>query len=172
VSDYTTEELERWIDRQVIDIKGHRVGLVADVYIDDATGRPEWLAVMTGLFGTRISFVPLQGMHGDGDKLQVAYDKALIKDSPNMDGDGQLNEEEEERLYQYYGLTYENDDDTDEDVEVDIVDIDTTNDNVGESGNSARRRRLRARNVNVLRPIDLNEAERAENETDAKTTTE
>jgi hypothetical protein len=106
VSEFTTEELERWIDRHAYDKAGRRIGSIADVYVDDATGKPEWLAVVTGLFGSRISFVPLHGASDQGEHIQVAWEKSMVKDSPNMDVDGQLSEEEEERLFRHYGLTY------------------------------------------------------------------
>ena len=103
---WTIEQLEHWIDRHAIDKAGHRLGTVADVYVDDATGQPEWLAIMTGLFGSRISFVPLQGTELHGDKVQVAWDKSTIKASPSVDADGQLSEDEERRLYGHYGIAY------------------------------------------------------------------
>ena len=103
---WTPEELSRWIGCACTDRTGSRIGKIADVYVDDATGEPEWLAVVTGLFGSRISFVPLKGAQERGDDVEVAYEKAMVKDSPNMDADGQLTEEEEERLYRHYGLPY------------------------------------------------------------------
>ncbi len=102
----TNEELELWIGRHAVDSEGQKVGTVADVYVDDATGQPEWLAIVTGLFGTRISFAPLAGAEENGDDISVPFSKSLIKDSPNVEADGQLSEEEEERLYRHYGKTY------------------------------------------------------------------
>ncbi len=102
----STEELERWIDRHAVDAAGQRIGTIADIYVDDATGHAEWLAVTTGLFGSRISFVPLEGAAETGDDIAVAYDKSVVKDSPNVEADGALTEEEEERLYRHYGLSY------------------------------------------------------------------
>src|SRR5215203_2420617 len=69
--------------RTVIDNSGDKVGTVIDVYADDDTRQAEWLAVSTGLFGTKISFVPLSGaaVQPQGDVV-VAYDKSTIKDSP------------------------------------------------------------------------------------------
>lgn len=104
--DVSTQDLEDWIDRHAIDSAGQRIGTIADVYVDDATGEPEWLAVTTGLFGSRISFVPLGEARRVGDDVRVAYGKDVVKDSPNVDADGALTEDEEERLYRHYGLKY------------------------------------------------------------------
>ena len=37
----------------VVDRDGSKVGNVQQVYLDDTTGRPSWVTVNTGLFGTR-----------------------------------------------------------------------------------------------------------------------
>src|SRR5215213_953308 len=54
-----SRELSGWIGRTAVDRDGDKVGKIADVYLDDDTGQPEWLAVTTGMFGTGVSFVPL-----------------------------------------------------------------------------------------------------------------
>lgn len=98
------EELEDWIDKNVIDRVGQRIGVVVDVYANDVTDKPEWLAVLTGLFGNRLSFVPIEGAYEVDGHIRVAYERLFIKDSPNVESDGRLSEEEETRLYRYYGI--------------------------------------------------------------------
>src|SRR3954464_10378154 len=85
--------------RTVVDADGDKVGSVVDVYIDNDTDQPEWLAVSTGMFGTKVSFVPLAGAGFAGDDLQVPYAKSLVKDAPKAEADGQLSPEEEAMLY-------------------------------------------------------------------------
>jgi uncharacterized protein (TIGR02271 family) len=41
-----------------------------------------------------------------GDRVQVPYEKQLVKDAPNMDPDGHLSEQEEQELWRHYGLEY------------------------------------------------------------------
>ncbi|MBY8883219.1 PRC-barrel domain-containing protein, partial [Actinacidiphila acidipaludis] len=38
------------IGRRALDKDGTKIGTVDEVYLDDATGSPEWAAVRTGLF--------------------------------------------------------------------------------------------------------------------------
>lgn len=83
---------------------GDRVGSIGVVYLDDADERPTWVTVHTGLFGTRESFVPLEGASVQGQKLVVAYPRDLIKHAPSIDRDGHLGPEEEAELYRHYGL--------------------------------------------------------------------
>src|SRR5689334_3126254 len=102
----TITSFEDWIDHVVVDNDGHRIGIIADLYIDDASGYPEWLAVMTGLFGSRLSFVPVAGAVATNGKVNITFSKAFVKDSPNIDTEGTLSPEEEERLYRHYGMKY------------------------------------------------------------------
>lgn len=45
------------IGRKAFDRTGTKIGTVDEVYLDDATGVPEWAAIRTGLF-SRDAFVP------------------------------------------------------------------------------------------------------------------
>jgi uncharacterized protein (TIGR02271 family) len=85
------------------DPEGRRIGTIDDIFVDETTGRPEWLAVRTGLFGTRRSFVPLSGVEAQDDDVVVPWEKDLVKDAPQADRDEYLSPEEEERLYRHYG---------------------------------------------------------------------
>jgi uncharacterized protein (TIGR02271 family) len=96
-----------WVKRTAVDSAGDKVGTITDVYVDDQTGDPDWLANSTGLFGSKVSFVPIEGARLTGDDVVVAFDKAMIKDAPNTEADGQLSVEEEQVLYSYYGRGYE-----------------------------------------------------------------
>ena len=91
---------------QLIDRDGDKVGKIDEIYLDEQTGQPEWLAVNTGLFGSNVSFVPLAQATTEGDTVRVPYEKSQIKDAPNASADGQLSQEEESRLYQHYGMDY------------------------------------------------------------------
>jgi uncharacterized protein (TIGR02271 family) len=105
---YTQDDVYGWIGNTVVDQSGNKVGKVSQVYLDEQTGQPEWLAINTGLFKSNSSFVPLSGARRDGDQLVVAYDKDMIKGAPQVedDGDGYLSPAEEQELYSYYGRGY------------------------------------------------------------------
>ena len=98
---------DTWMGRQVLDREDNKIGRVSQIYLDEGTGRPEWLAINTGLFKTRSSFVPLGDAAVEGDQLKVPFDKAAVKDAPQVDDeDGYLSADEEEHLYRYYGRAY------------------------------------------------------------------
>ena len=72
-------------------------------FVDDRTGAPTWVAVTTGLFGTRHSIVPAaEATFADGGlRLPVTAD--AVKSAPPMAGD-HLDPAEEEALRRHYGL--------------------------------------------------------------------
>jgi len=106
LTDTNQQQLTGWIGQSLHGRDGDKIGTITDIYMDEDTGQPEWLAVTTGMFGTRVSFVPLREASTSGDELRVPYDKSTVKDAPNAEADGRLSQEEEGRLYQHYGLPY------------------------------------------------------------------
>ncbi|GHH50527.1 PRC-barrel domain-containing protein [Streptomyces candidus] len=91
------------IGRKALDRNGAKIGTVDEVYLDDATGVPEWAAVRTGLF-SRDAFVPLEPSDLVDNTLRVPFDKALIKDAPDFGVGRHLSPEQELQLYRHYGL--------------------------------------------------------------------
>jgi len=57
------------------------------------------------MFGGKASFVPLSKASMRGEDVVVPYDKALVKDAPQIQADQDLTSVEEDRLYQHYSLT-------------------------------------------------------------------
>ncbi|HEX2048890.1 MAG TPA: PRC and DUF2382 domain-containing protein [Acidimicrobiales bacterium] len=102
----TMTDLSSWKGHDVVDPTGETIGRIEDIYLDEQTNQPEWLAVRTGLFGRRVSFVPLAEAQPSGDAVVVPYAKEQVKDAPHADPDGLLSEQEEAALYDHYGLPY------------------------------------------------------------------
>ena len=103
----SVERARGWLGRVMFDRDSNRIGEVVDIYLDNETGRPEWAVVRTGLFGLRSTFAPLAEATEVGDQVQIRQERALIKDAPNIEPDGQLSEAEEAELYRHYGLDYD-----------------------------------------------------------------
>jgi uncharacterized protein (TIGR02271 family) len=101
---FQSADLERLTEGHLLDADGDKIGRIADIYVDNASKRPEWVLVNTGLLGTRESFVPIaEATERDGD-IVVPYDKATVKGAPSIDADGELSDAEEAELYRYYGM--------------------------------------------------------------------
>ncbi|RBM04929.1 photosystem reaction center subunit H [Streptomyces sp. PT12] len=91
------------IGRKAFDRDGNKIGTVDEVYLDDATGTPEWAAVRTGLF-SRDAFVPLEPSEVVDEALRVPFARSLIKDAPDFGVGRHLSPEQELQLYHHYGL--------------------------------------------------------------------
>lgn len=91
------------IGRKAFDCNGVKIGTVDEVYLDDATGEPEWAAVRTGLFG-RDAFVPLGPSELKNETLHVPFVKSLVKGAPDFGVGRHLSPEQELQLYHHYGL--------------------------------------------------------------------
>ncbi|MDG5804037.1 PRC and DUF2382 domain-containing protein [Streptomyces ossamyceticus] len=105
----THEQIPTVLDHPVYDTDGNKIGDAKHVFLDDATGQPEWVSVKTGLFGTSESFVPIHDASVVEDHLEVPYPKGTVKDAPNVDVEagGHLSEDEEHRLYEHYGIDWD-----------------------------------------------------------------
>ncbi|WP_329456730.1 PRC and DUF2382 domain-containing protein [Streptomyces sp. NBC_01497] len=102
----TQEQIPAVLDHPVYDSGGNKIGSAKHVFYDDATGNPEWVTVKTGMFGSSESFIPTHDASLVQDHLEVPYGRDQVKDAPNVDIDagGHLSEQEEHRLYTYYGI--------------------------------------------------------------------
>ena len=87
----------------VVDRDGQKIGSIEDVYYDDQTGRAEWIGIGVGIFGLKRRVVPVEGATMTEDGLQVPYDRDLVKDSPDVEGD-EISEASERDLYTHYSL--------------------------------------------------------------------
>jgi uncharacterized protein (TIGR02271 family) len=105
----TSSDVLSWRGQDALDADGDKIGTIEEIYLDAESNEPEWALINTGLFGTKRSFVPLQGASpaGEGEGIRVAYDKATVKDAPKVDPDGRLSQEEEAQLYRHYDRDYE-----------------------------------------------------------------
>jgi len=96
------EQLQNVIGQNAVDAEGAKIGRIGQIYLDDRTGQPQWVTVSTGLFGSKESFAPLYGSRVEGDQLVLAVTKNMVKDAPNVENDGHLEESEVDALFQYY----------------------------------------------------------------------
>ena len=103
---YSREDVLSWRDRDLLDNDGDKIGSIDDIYLDRESNQPEWAVVTTGLFGMKRSFVPLQDAQPHEDGVRVPFEKAVVKDAPKVDPDGELSREEERTLYAHYGRDY------------------------------------------------------------------
>jgi hypothetical protein len=101
---FDIERISEWRGQDVLDDEGDRVGRLEEIYYDKHSSSPGFASVKTGLFGRRLSFVPLAGASMARDHIRVAYLADQIKRAPSVEPDGQLTAAEEAALFEHYGL--------------------------------------------------------------------
>ncbi|MEV4006332.1 PRC and DUF2382 domain-containing protein [Actinomadura sp. NPDC049753] len=95
------------LDHPLYDERGSKVGDVKHVFLDDRTGRPEWLGVKTGMLGAKETYVPAQRAECVSDHVEAGYEKDFIKQAPDVDleaGGQHIPSAEVQQLYRYYGI--------------------------------------------------------------------
>lgn len=100
----STQELNAMVGRTLVGPGGEKIGKIMDVYVDERTRQPEWLAVSTGMFGMKESFVPLSGVQWRNNEYESPFPKDQVKEAPIKEADGALSQDEEDRLYRHYGM--------------------------------------------------------------------
>jgi uncharacterized protein (TIGR02271 family) len=102
----SADQLQGLSGKTLYGSEGDKLGRIETLYVDREDGQqPTFVTVHTGLFGTSTSFVPVAQATLDGDRVVVPYTKSQVSDAPRVESDGDLEPEEESRLYRHYGLT-------------------------------------------------------------------
>ena len=105
----TNNELDTLARATAYGPDGTKLGKVGEVYLDNRTGEPGWITVVTGLFGTRRHFVPVDDATLDDSGVHVPFGKDTVTGAPNVEENGELTPLEEDELYRYYSRAHEGD---------------------------------------------------------------
>jgi hypothetical protein len=101
-------DIREWRNRDVVDPKGHRIGMLEAVYVDTTTDEPAVVTVRTGLpTRHRLVFVPLDEAVLGPDYVKVSHPRAQVRKAPSIGTDDVLPAEQEEAIFQHYGMTYQ-----------------------------------------------------------------
>ncbi len=102
----TMSDAYTWQGRDLLGSDDEKIGTIKEIYEDVATGKPEWGLVTSGFLGTRSHFVPLAGAQPAGEAVRVHATKDQVKSAPSVEGEGQLSEADERRLFEHYNVPY------------------------------------------------------------------
>ncbi|MEX1079565.1 MAG: PRC-barrel domain-containing protein [Homoserinimonas sp.] len=100
----SNENLGALMGAPVVGPDDERIGTVGQVFVDPNTGSPNWVTVLTGMFGRHETFVPLDEATWDREVLHIPFEKDLVKEAPRIDTEEALEPQAEDELYRYYGL--------------------------------------------------------------------
>jgi hypothetical protein len=97
------EDFDAWTGRDVLEPGGERLGAVEEIYLDEATGVPEWVLVRRD---EGAAFVPLAGASVEERAIRVAQDADRVAAAPGVESGETLTIGEVKRLYEHYGIEY------------------------------------------------------------------
>src|SRR3954451_18451501 len=100
----TDREVSAAVGSTAYDADGGKLGTVEHFFVDDRTGTPSWVAVTTGLFGTRMSLVPVQSGRLDEGRLVLPVSRDAVRSAPEVGDGGHLTPDDEARLRRHYGV--------------------------------------------------------------------
>jgi sporulation protein YlmC with PRC-barrel domain len=100
--DVSAEQLYAARGREIIGADGRVAGVVEEIYLDDETGEPKWLALSVTPGGP--IFLPVRGSSIDANGLRTPYTSAVISAAPHprLGENGVLAPAEEIMLFRYY----------------------------------------------------------------------
>lgn len=93
-------------DYEVLDVNGRKLGKITGLWVDEATGKPEFASIKTGWIVGKNHMIPIRDAFFDygGHMLRVPYEEARIRDAPSFAPDQTLSNADEDRIYQHYRL--------------------------------------------------------------------
>lgn len=101
-------DIREWRTHDVVDPKGHRIGVLEEVYADATTDEPAVATVRTGLpTGRRLVLVPVDDALLGPGSVKIAHTRSLVRKAPSIGTDDVLPAEQEEAIFQHYGMTYQ-----------------------------------------------------------------
>src|SRR5919106_2383810 len=92
-----------WAGHRLDEIGGASVGKVEGVFVDDQTGRPEWLLVRMGRFGHHTLVPARDAVEGVG-RVWVPCTRDQIRHGPKIATGKPLARDAERELLQHYGM--------------------------------------------------------------------
>jgi sporulation protein YlmC with PRC-barrel domain len=103
----TEWNLADWHGKLLVNLNGAKIGKLQDVYVDVETDEPQFATVKEGFIDRHLTFVPLGGIKGGPDELQVAVTKEQVQAAPTIEQHGEeLSQADESALYHYFELNY------------------------------------------------------------------
>lgn len=96
-------EVRGWLGSRLDELGGATVAKIDGFYVDEQTGRPEWLVVRLGRLGHR-ALVPAREAVEAAGHVWVPYPRDVIKRAPRTNTKSPLNREAELDLLRHYGV--------------------------------------------------------------------
>ena len=103
----SVDQVREVIGADAYDSDGNQIGTVDQVFLDDQTGEPVFATINRGVTGGSQTFLPLANASASRGRLDVGFDQGRIASAPDINAEGgHLSPDEEQVLYEHYGVPY------------------------------------------------------------------
>lgn len=100
----TEVELLSYRGKPLLDAAGEEIGPISCVYLDEATGIPEWLGAQVGsVMGSQRVVVPVFGSYAFNDAVSAPYARGVILNA-EVASAGAMTPEQDRILYLHFGI--------------------------------------------------------------------
>jgi hypothetical protein len=99
----TAEDAAAWAGHRLDEVAGANVGKVEGAYVDDSSGRLEWILVRMGRFGHH-GVIPARDAVAGVGHVWVPYTRDQIRRAPRIEPKAGLTKERELELLANYGV--------------------------------------------------------------------
>ncbi|HEV7804719.1 MAG TPA: phage holin family protein [Solirubrobacteraceae bacterium] len=93
-----------WEGQTVLDRSGEKIGKIEEIFLVEETGRPEWALVKLGRIKSHTTLVPLTSARPVDDGVEVPYKKDKVSAAPEVQADGEPDDQQVTALYRHYGI--------------------------------------------------------------------
>ncbi len=102
-TELSVAEIQGWTGFRLDDMGGAAVGKVEGAYVDEQTGKPEWLLARMGRFGHHC-LIPARDAVAAGGHVWVPFTRDQIRKAPKVDAGKPLERDGEAALLEHYGV--------------------------------------------------------------------
>ena len=99
----TVAEVQSWVGFKLDEMGGATIGKVEGAYVDDESGKPEWLLARMGRFGHHC-LVPARDAVAAGGHVWVPHTRDQIRKAPRLDVGKPITRDTEQQLLDHYGV--------------------------------------------------------------------
>lgn len=92
--------------KKVSDQEDNEIGEIKDVYAMNGDGEPMWVTIAAsfGMSDKRTVLIPLARLKDEDGELRVPYSTEHIKNTPEIENEDEITDEEDRNLRDHYGI--------------------------------------------------------------------
>ena len=100
-----SSNLQQFIDYQVVDQQGQRIGTVESFW-ENESGQPEFMAIATQGSSDKVHVVPADAAEVNQQRqmVRLKYDAQKVQSAPSVQKDAELNQQQQQQVRTHFGM--------------------------------------------------------------------